>query len=266
MVSLKNKYGSLALVAGASEGIGAAFSEFLASDGMDLILIARRKEPLEQLASQLGQKYKVKVECITCDLSDISASQTIENAIHQRDLDLVVYNAALSHIGPFESVSQDQNFKIACTNMITPMKLVQGLGESMLARGRGAVIIMASLAGFQGSGFLTAYAATKAFCRVLAEGLWYEWKSRGVDVIACCAGATRTPNFIKTDPGETSIFAPRVQLPHEVVRECMKALGKRPSIITGRGNRIASFIMQNLIPRKMAINLMGANTRKMYRL
>ena len=75
MMSLKDKYGRLALVAGASEGIGAAFSEYLASDGMDLILVARRREPLEQLASQLVLKYKVKVDCIACDLSVSAAAR-----------------------------------------------------------------------------------------------------------------------------------------------------------------------------------------------
>ena len=113
---------------------------------------------------------------------------------------------------------------------------------------------------------MAADAASKAFIRVLAESLWYEWKGRGVDVIACCAGATATPNFIKTKPEKKGFFAPRVQLPEEVVMECFEQLGKRPSFISGRGNKVASFIMQRLMPRKMAIKIMGDTTRKMYRL
>lgn len=150
--------------------------------------------------------------------------------------------------------------------MITPMNMAQIFGEAMLTKGRGAIILMSSLAGFQGSGFLAAYAATKAFNRVLAESLWYEWKNRGVDVIACCAGATATPNFMKTNPEKADFFAPKVQSPQEVVKECFKKLGKQPSFITGTGNKIASFIMQKVLPRKMAINIMGDTTRKMYRL
>ena len=136
----------------------------------------------------------------------------------------------------------------------------------MLQKKKGAMILMASLAGFQGSGFLAAYAATKAFNRVLAESIWYEWKDRGVDVIACCAGATSTPNFINTKPEKANFFAPRVQTPEEVVNECFKKLGSQPSFVTGTGNKIASFIMQKLLPRKMAINIMGDTTKKMYRL
>jgi short-subunit dehydrogenase len=150
--------------------------------------------------------------------------------------------------------------------MITPMNMLKIFGEPMLNKNKGAMIIMASLAGFQGSGFLAAYAATKAFNRILAESLWYEWKNKGVDVIACCAGATSTPNFIKTKPEKANFFAPKVQIPEDVVNECFKKLGKQPSFISGTGNKIASFIMQRLLPRKMAITIMGDTTRKMYRL
>jgi short-subunit dehydrogenase len=136
----------------------------------------------------------------------------------------------------------------------------------MLRKGKGAVILMASLAGFQGSGFLSAYAASKAFNRVLAESLWYEWRERGVDVIGCCAGATATPGYIGTQPEKTSLFAPRVQAPDEVAKECLEKLGTTPSFITGTGNKLASFLMQRLMPRRLAITIMGDTTRQMYRL
>lgn len=265
-MSLAQRYGQLALIAGASEGLGAAFARFLASEGMDLVLVARRKEPLDQLAEALTESFGIKVYCICCDLSDAHATQYIQTALQGKEVDLLVYNAALSYIGPFEKNSLEHHHRIAGTNMITPLHMVQVFGSLMLERGKGAMVIMSSLAGFQGSGFLAAYAATKAFNRILAESLWYEWKNRGVDVISCCAGATATPNFINTNPEKARFFAPRVQEPSEVVEECFRHLGKQPSCITGRGNRFASFIMQKLMPRKMAINLMGDTTRKMYRL
>jgi uncharacterized protein len=266
MMSLKQKYGTLAMVAGASEGIGAAYSNYLAAEGMDLILIARRKEPLDQLAATLKEKYHIHTECICCDLSEIGAAQQIKDILQNREIDLLVYNAALPYIGPFEKNSVEHHTQMAYANMVTPMNMVQLFGEPMLQRGKGALILMASLAGFQGSGFLSMYAATKAFNRVLGESLWFEWKNRGVDVIACCAGSTATPNFIKSNPGKNGFFAPRVQKPEEVVKECFKHLGKNPSFIPGRGNKAASFMMQKLMPRKMAINIMGETTRKMYRI
>jgi short-subunit dehydrogenase len=250
----KQKYGQTALVAGASEGIGAAFSRRLAAEGMDLVLIARRKDPLDQLASSLTHTYP------------IHAAQHIKDVLQDREISMLVYNAALSFIGPFEKNSMEHNNQIAFANMITPMNMLQLFGEPMLKKGRGAVILMASMAGFQGSGFLAAYAATKAFNRVLAESLWYEWKNRGVDVIACCAGATATGNYLLTNPGKSSFFAPRVQSPEEVVKECLKKLGEKPSFIAGNGNKLASFFMQKIMPREMAIRIMGDTTRKIYRL
>jgi short-subunit dehydrogenase len=265
-MNLKQKYGNTAMVAGASEGIGAAFATCLAEEGMDLVLIARRLEPLQQLADFLKNKYKVNVTCISCDLSGINATKEIEKALNGSEISLLIYNAALSYIGPFIKNSTENNSQAAQLNMLTPLHMVRLYGERMLTKGKGAVVLMTSMAGLQGSGYLSVYAATKAFNRILAESLWYEWKNNGVDVIACCAGATATPGYKNSLPGKTGFFTPRVLEPEEVAHECLKKLGKQPSFITGRANRIASFIMQNILPRKMAINIMGDNTRKMYRL
>ncbi len=266
MNSLLKQYGSLALVAGASEGIGAAFSRYLAAAGMNLVLVARRKEPLQQIADSLAEEYHVQVTCISCDLSDGNALHIITEALAGKEIHVLVYNAAFSFIGHFEQNGMEHDNKLSYVNMITPMNMIRIFGIPMLKRGKGAIIMMSSLAGFQGSGFLAAYASTRAFIRVLSESLWYEWKNRGVDVIACCAGATSTPNYIKTKPEKVGVFAPRIQTPQKVVEECMKRLGKKPSIITGCGNKFAGFIMQRLLPRKSAINIMGNNTRKIYRL
>lgn len=263
---LKSKYGSTALVAGASEGLGAAYSSYLAAQGMDLIVIARRMEPLQQMADLLMKEYSVKITCIACDLSESNAVQSIQDSLNGKEVDVFVYNAALSYIGPFEKDPAAHNRQIATANIFTPMQLTQLLGAPMLERGKGAVILMASLAGFQGSGFLSVYAASKAFIRIFAESLWYEWKNRGVDVIACCAGAISTPNFINTNPGKPGFFAPRVQAPEEVVKECFKKLGRQPSFISGAGNKMAMFIMQKIMPHKVAVNIMGDTTKKIYRL
>jgi len=265
-MKLTERYGKTALVAGGSEGIGAAAAHYVAAAGMDVVLVARRKEPLDELAKVLMAKYKVQVSCICCDLADANAAQYIQDALQGKEINLLVYNAALAYIGAFEKNNTTYYNQMAHANMITPMNMLYSLAGPMLAKGKGGMVIMASLAGFQGSGFLAAYAATKAFNRILAESLWYEWKGRGVDVIACCAGATATPNFIETKPEKTSFFAPKVQSPEEVINECFKRLGKQPSFISGNGNKLASFIMQKLLPRKMAINIMGDTTRKMYRL
>jgi short-subunit dehydrogenase len=265
-MNIKQRYGSTAMIAGASEGIGAAFATCLATEGMDLVLIARRHEPLQKLADILANKYKVNILCITCDLSETTATRQIEETLNGREINLLIYNAALSYIGPFIKNAAENHTRAAQVNMITPLNMLCFYGEKMLAKGKGAIVLMTSLAGFQGSGYLSVYAATKAFNRILAESLWYEWKNSGVDIIACCSGATATPGYKNTLPEKTGFFTPRVLEPEEVPEECFKKLGKQPSCITGRGNRLASYIMQKILPRKMAVNIMGDTTRKMYRL
>jgi hypothetical protein len=263
-MNLKTKYGDTALIAGASEGIGAAFAEVLAAQGFSLVLVARRLEPLQKLAGRLAERYNVESRCVACDLSEEGAAGKVLAALEGPEPGILVYNAALSHIGPFTDHPLEGHCQAARVNMITPMKLVHGMGGRMLDRGRGAVILMSSMAGLQGSGYLATYSATKAFNRVLAESLWYEWKERGVDILACCAGATATPGYLNSRPAKAGLFAPAVMQPEAVVTECLRRLGRTPSFIPGRANRAASFFMQRMLSRKKAVEVMGDNTRKMY--
>jgi short-subunit dehydrogenase len=265
-MTFKEKYGETALVAGASEGIGAAFAHALAAHGLNLVLIARRKEPLGATAGAIREKYGVQVQTVSCDLATADALQQIEAAIGDKQIDFLVYNAALSYIGPYLATVLSTHQNIATVNMLSPMALVYHFGGKMVERGKGGVVLMSSIAGLQGSGYLATYAATKAFNRVFAEGLWYEWKTKGVDVIACCAGATATPNYINTNPGKASLLEPKAQQPEEVVEECLRKIGKKPSFISGRGNRLVTFLMQHIFPHKMTINMMGDGMRKMYRI
>jgi uncharacterized protein len=263
-LTFKEKYGPVALVAGASEGLGAAFASSLAARGLDLVLVARREEPLKAAASIIAQKFNVSVQTVVSDLSNENAVDTIVNALGEKRIHTLVYNAASSHIGPFLNTPLDQLTNIALVNTFTPLRIIHRFAGTMIADRRGAVVLMSSLAGFQGSGYLATYAASKAFSRILAESLWYEWKKKGVDILACCAGATGTPNYYKTNPKKGSFFAPKIQTPEKVAEECIGRIGKSPSFISGRSNRIASFVMQHLISKKMAINLMGDTTKKMY--
>ena len=266
MNKFKNKYGSLALVAGASEGLGLAWTRALAAHGMDLIIVARREEQLIAVALALQEQYKIKVQSICCDLASPDAVKKIVEETGDKQISFLVYNAAAAYIGPFHNNSLSAHQLIVSVNISASLGLVHALAGPMLLRGRGAIVLMTSLAGFQGSGFLTTYAATKAFIRIFAESLWYEWKEKGVDVIACCAGATTTPNYLRSAPEKISFAAPRPQSPEAVVEECLRKLGKTPSFISGRGNKLASFFMQHIFSRKRAINIMGSTTRKMYRI
>lgn len=118
---------------------------------------------------------------------------------------------------------------------------------------------MSSLTAFQGSPFLATYGATKAFNLVLGEGLWFELRSRGVDVLACAAGATRTPGFLRASPdGEPGMIEPA-----QVVEEALGSLGRSGVMIPGRFNRFASFLMRRILPRGTAVGILGNRTRNL---
>lgn len=264
MMSFTERYGSLALVAGASEGLGAAWAHALAARGMDLVLIARRKPLLEKIAGELEDRYLIKTQIICSDLGSANSVSFIRDSIADKKISFIVYNAASSYIGPFIDTPLAKHIEVESVNISTPLKLIHSLSGSMLQQRRGGIVLMSSLAGFQGSGFLATYAASKAFARILAESLWYEWRDKGVDVIACCAGATSTPNYIESLPKKISFLAPKPQSPEIVVEECLRKIGKTASFVCGGSNKLATFFMQRIFPRRVAILVMGDTARKMY--
>src|SRR6266508_5529209 len=258
------RYGSWAIVAGASEGLGAAYAEELALRGLNLILVARRSELLQALTSQLSKRYNVQIKTIVVDLSALDAAEQILRDTNDLEVGLLIYNAAFSAIGPFLERSLDDHFKEIHTNIHAPLKLVYLLGQRMLAQGHGGILLMSSLSAFQGSAYISTYAATKAFNIVLAEGLWEEWRERGVDVLVCVSGAVRTPNYVASEPEQRGGLGDMTMNPDQVVCEALNALGKGPYVIPGRMNRISSFVMRHLLPRKATVKFMGRILKKMY--
>jgi uncharacterized protein len=258
------RYGSWGIVAGASEGLGAAYAEELAARGLNLVLIARRSELLQSLASELSTKYNVETKIIALDLAASDAVEQIAGHTKDIEIGLLVYNAAFSAIGPFLERPLDDHIKEINTNAFTPLKLIYLFAQQMLARGRGGIVLMSSLSAFQGSAYISTYAATKAFNIVLAEGLWEEWRERGVDVLVCVSGAVKTPNYVASEPVQTGGLGDMTMHPDQVVQEALKALGRQPYLIPGRINRISSFVMRHLLPRKAAVKFMGRILRGMY--
>jgi short-subunit dehydrogenase len=256
----RSRYGSWAIVAGASEGIGEAFARALASRGLSLVLVARRAERLEGLAATLRSDTGVEVRTLRLDLAEEDAAARLEQATLGLDAGLLVYNAAFAPVGPFCSRSREDQLRVLDTNCRTPMLLCHGFGARFRARGRGGIILMSSLAGFQGSPGVAHYAATKAYNLVLGEGLWKEMSRDGVDVLACCAGATRTPGY-EANPAPERLIAPPAMAAADVAEEALRAIGTRPSMIVGRWNRVASFILRRFVSRRRAVLLIAGSTQ-----
>ncbi len=259
--SFQHRYGPWALVAGASEGLGAAFAEAVAARGLNVLLVSRRRDALDRLASDLRAKHNVEARAAAIDLGSPDLLGAVREAARDLTIGLMVYNAAYSKIGPFLDHPLDDALRTVDVNAKGPLILAHEFGRGMAARGRGGVLLMSSLTASQGSALIAAYAATKAFNLVLAEGLWDELRERGVDVLACRAGATRTPAFEASKP---RVEAGPMMEPAEVAEEALRALGKGPSMVPGWLNAAAATVMGRLLPKRTAIHIMGSATRKMY--
>lgn len=262
--SFVRRFGPWALVAGASEGIGAAFAQGLARRGLDLVLVARRVQPLAVTASRMRAEHGVQVREVVCDLGRPDRLADLFRATADCEVGLLVYNAALAPIGPFFRLSVEEHLAILELNCRTPLQLAHHFGQAMAARGRGGILLMSSLSGLQGTPLVAHYAATRAYNLVLAEGLWEELESQGVAVLASCAGRTRTPGYEASRPARPPLFLPPVLEPELVAEESLQALGRRPSLIPGQLNRLTSSVISRLLPRRWSVKLTGRAMRRMY--
>jgi short-subunit dehydrogenase len=255
-LKFNEKYGPYALVAGGSDGLGAAFAEAVAKRNVNLILMARNKERLETTAVRLREKYGIDIITFAVDLADFEKTKNLLSGL-KVSIGLLVYNAAFAPIGLFENTSEEHLALAAAVNVNTPMLLVKLLSRQMIQNKRGGIVLMSSLAGAQGSSKLAAYAATKAFNAVFAEGLWKELQPHGVDVLGCCAGAVITPGY---QQAEKKNPAPGTMTAFDVAEKTLNALGKGPVIIPGAVNKIGKFVLTRLLTKKAAIGIMTKNT------
>ncbi len=265
MCYFTERYGPWVVIAGASQGIGEQFSHQLAAKGLNIMMIARGKEALDKVASDIRQQYPVEVLTASLDLADPQLSAKLNAFVGEREVGLMVYNAIYSHIGEFFADDLDSKKLCLDVNCKGPLTFLQALVPPMQNRKRGGVILMSSMSGFQGSAMVTTYAASKAFNTVLAEGLWEELRHYGVDVLACVAGATRTPNFNRQTPADKAGSAFPME-PAAVVSEALIALekGQGPTRITGRMNRFVNVLFSRILSRKQAVCFISRATRRLY--
>jgi short-subunit dehydrogenase len=248
-----DRYGPWAVVAGASEGIGAAFATALARAGLHLVLAARRPEPLDALAGALRGAYPVDVRTVPADLATPEGREALAAAGEGLDVGLLVVNAAYAPVGPFLDRDADDLARVVELNCAAPLRLARHYLPAMVARGRGGLILMSSLAGQQGSPGIATYAASKAFGAVLAEGLWAELRGSGVDVLACAPGAVETPGLAQAKARR----APGTVAPDVVAAAALRALGRGPRVVPGALMKVSGALIPRLLPRRTAISLIA---------
>jgi hypothetical protein len=258
------QYGPWALIIGGSEGLGAEFAKQIAARGLNVALVARRQGVLERFCSELREQCSVQALAIPLDMAASDAVESLCVHLANLEVGLLVCSAAASPLGDYLEVPAAEHGRLVDLNCKVPALLSWELGRRMAARGQGGIILVSSMAGFQGTGFVAHYAASKAYVRVFAEGLWNELHDRGVNVLASCPGLVRTPTLFDGHPVRPAWLASPLMDCAPVVKQTLAALGRRPVVVPGAANRLSSWISRRLLPERAAIALASYGTRAMY--
>lgn len=251
-MSFKEKYGPWALVTGASSGLGVEYAVQLAEKGLNLILIARREEMMFELAEKIQNKYPIEVKIIPLDLSKEGFYSELSEKIGDLEIGLVVNNAGMNSEGHFYRADLDRNIQMIRLNMEAPFIIAFEMGKKLIERGKGGIIFTASSSSFQATPYLSHYGATKAYLLSLAESMNYEFKDKGVDVIALCPGMTES-EMTKSMKG-----SPLVMKAAPVVKLALDNLGKEAYVVPGFGNKIQAFMTQRILGRDLSRIVTGS--------
>jgi uncharacterized protein len=247
----------LALVTGASSGIGADLSRELARAGYDLVLSARQAAPMEALAGEVAA-HGATATVVTADLSRVGAAAGLLQEVEARGLtlDAVIANAGLGANGRFDESDPGRVHEMLQVNVVALTELIRLALPGMVVRGRGRLMLLASTAAFQPGPQMAVYCATKAYVLSLGEAIAYELRGSGVTVTTLCPGATRT-NFSRVaGMDRTGLFTGGmipVMTAAEVARLGVNGmLAGRRVIITGLLNKLTA-LSGRVTPRALSL-------------
>jgi short-subunit dehydrogenase len=245
-----------AFVTGGSAGIGAGFARALARRQYDLVLVARRRERLEGIGKELAESRGVEVEALCADLTVPAELEAVAARIEAEVPDLLVNNAGFGTMGVFAELDPARELEEVALNVSALLRLTRAVLPGMIARGRGAVINVSSMAAFQPMPWNATYAASKAFVNAFTEALHEEVQGTGVRVQALCPGFTRTEfqQVAGVDAGQVPDFAWMEVEP--VVEASLAGLERGELVcVPGAANRVLS-VVQRATPHALTRRLM----------
>jgi hypothetical protein len=247
-----------AAVTGASTGLGAVFATALARQQYDLTIVARSRERLEALAERLQQSYGTVVEVVVADLTQPAALRTVEEHVAgDHALELLVNNAGFGTTGPFARLDPDQEEAEIRLNVLALVRLTRAALPGMIARGRGAIINVSSLAAFAPGPYDATYGATKAFVNSFTEALHEELCGTGVHVQTLCPGFTHTEFQQRAGVDTSKIPTFAWMTPEAVVDASLSALQRRQVVcVPGLVNRLLALLM-GAAPRRLVRHVAG---------
>ncbi len=253
------RYGPWVLVTGASGGIGAAFARALAQRGCNVALAARRLERLDELAEELRRESGVEARAVRVDLTDGEGPARLAAAVADLDLGLLVNNAGFGWQGPFRLQEPQAIARMVRLNCEAPALLARAILPRLVARGRGGMIVVASMAGFQPTPWVSLYGATKAFDLMLGTALAVELRGTGVDVLSIAPGHTRSEFHAVAGVHGPALGTPAD--PDALARAALAQLGRRAVYVPGWRHRCV-LGAQRLFPRSWVAAASGRRLRR----
>ncbi|MFZ2988935.1 SDR family NAD(P)-dependent oxidoreductase [Ideonella sp.] len=254
---------SWALITGASSGLGVDFARELAAQGHHLVLVARRVEPMQALAAELERAHGVRVKVIGADLARPGAGAELLATLDADGIaiDTLINNAGYGLFGEFLSQPLERTLDMLQLNMLTLTELTHAFGGAMAKRGRGRMLLVASIGGYQATPTYAAYSASKSYVLLFGEALHEELRPHGVTVTVLAPGITAT-EFLKVSGQKATLYQRLVMMRSgPVVRIGLRALARRrASIVPGWLNAITAWsnrLMPRSLQRKIAFRLMS---------
>ena len=256
-------YGRWAVVTGGSAGIGLAFANQLAAAGHNLVLVARNQARLDRAEQSIRAKHRVEVKTLATDLTKDGALDQLYALTNDLDVGLAILNAGVETSGHYTKTSIDTHRGLVDLNVRVPMEMAHTFGERFVRRGRGGIVFVSSLFGYQGVPLVAGYSASKAYILSLGEALSVELKRFGVDVTVLSPGLTDTDMPAAMPINFARLPIPKMT-PQKTARVGLRALGRKISVVPGLINNI--FVWENrLLPRSTPIRMFGWMVRMAFK-
>ena len=250
-----------ACITGASSGIGEAFARALAAHGTRLELVARNAERLAAVAGDLRRAHGCECRVTPCDLADRDAVAALARRLEADPPDLLVNNAGFGRYGRFEAAPVEPHLGLIDVNVRALVQLSHAFVRGALRRGSGALLLVASTAGYAPVPFASTYAASKSFVIHFGEALWEELRGSGVRVVTLCPGFTRT-RFAATAGMPDAVHWRRADSPAAVAASGLAALASgAPTVVHGQVTRLAG-TLGRILPRRLVLRALGAWGRR----